>query len=109
MRMKCTQDSFTSHTTASDSTIADLLSSTASAVEDNSHVQPLNISPTESQFTPDMPHLEGSMQPDQTTDSVFTQQPNESDSSNSQSSLPSSPVCPAPRRSTRSTKGAPPV
>ena len=97
-------DSFTSHTTASDSTTADLLTSSASAVEDSRHVQPLNISPTESQLTPDMPYLEGSTQPDQTTDSVFTPQPNESDSSNSQSSIPSSPVPPAPRKSTRSTR-----
>ena len=56
-----------------------------------------------------MPYLEGSTQPDQTTDSVFTQQPSDFDSSNSQSSIPSSPVPPAPRRSTRSTKGVPPV
>ena len=97
-------DSFTSHTTASDSTTADLLTSSASAVEDNSHVQPLNIRPTESQFTPDIPYLEGSTQPDQTTDRVFTQQP-----SNSQSSIPSSLVPPLQRRSTRSTKGASPV
>ena len=102
-------DSFTSHTTASGSTIADLLTSSASAVEDNSHVQPLNISPTESQFTPDMPYLEGSTQPEQTTDSVFTQHPSDFDSSNSQSYMPSSPLPPAPKRRTRSTKGVPPV
>ena len=95
-------NSFTSNTTDTDSTTADLLTSCASAVEDNSHVQPLNISPTESQFTPDMPYLESSTQPDQTTDSVFTQQP-----SNSHSSILSSPVPLAPRRSTRRTKGAP--
>ena len=58
-------DSLTSHTTASDSTTAGILTSTASAVEDNSNVQPLNLSPTESQFSPDMPYLEGSTQPDQ--------------------------------------------
>ena len=90
-------DSFTSHATASGSTTADFLTSSASAVEDNSHVQPLNISQTESQFFPEIPYLEGSTQPDQTTDSVFTQQPSDSDSSNSQSSIPSSPVPPAPR------------
>ena len=95
-------DFFTSHATASGSTTADPLTSSASAVEGNSHVQPLNISPTECQFTPDMPYVEQSTQPDQTTDSVFTQQ-----SSNSQSSIPSIPVPPVPRRSTRSTKGAP--
>ena len=103
-------DSLTSHTTASDSTTADILTSTASAVENNSNVQPLNLSPTESQFSPDMPYLEGSTQPDLTTDSVLIQQPSNSDSSdNSQSTITSSPVPPAPRRSTRSTKGAPPV
>ena len=80
-------DSFTSHTTASGLTTADLLTSSASAVEDNGHVQPLDISSTESQFTPNMPYLEGSTQPDQTTDSIFTQQPSDSDSSNSQSSI----------------------
>ena len=50
-------DSFTSHTTGSVSTTADLLTSRASAIEDNNHVQPLNISPTENQFTPEMPCL----------------------------------------------------
>ena len=39
-------DSFTSQSTASGSTTADLLTSSVSAVEDNSYVQPLNISPT---------------------------------------------------------------
>ena len=102
-------DPFTSHTTASGSTTADHLTSSASAVEYNNHVQFLNINPTESHFTPDMPYHEGSIQPDQTTDSVFTQQPSDSNSNNSQSSIPSSPVPPAPRRSTRSTKGAPSV
>ena len=99
--------SFTSHTTASGSTTAASLTFSASALEDNSHVHPFNISPTESQCTPDMPYLEGSKQLDQSTDSVFTQQP--SDSSNSESSIPCSPVSPALIRSTRSTKGAPPV
>ena len=83
--------------------------STASAGEDNSHAQPLNISPTESQFAPDMPYHEGSTQPDQTTDSVFIQQPSDSDSCNSQNSITSSPLPPAPRKSTRSAKGTPPV
>ena len=78
-------------------------------MEDDIHVQPLNISPTESQFTPDVPFHEGSTQPDQTTDSVFTQQPSDSDSSNSQSSIQSSDVPPAPRKSTRSINGASPV
>ena len=43
-------DSFTSHTTASGSTTADSLTANASALEDNSWVQPSNVSPTESQF-----------------------------------------------------------
>ena len=55
------------------------------------------------------PYYEGFPQPDQTTDSVFIQQPNDPDFSNSQNSIPSSPVPSAPRRSTRSTKGTPPV
>ena len=50
-------DSLTSHTTASGSTTADILTSTASAVEENSNVQPPNPSPTESQFSPNMPYL----------------------------------------------------
>ena len=100
-------DSFTSHTTASGSTTADPLTSNALALEDNSLVQPLNVSPTESQFTPEMPYLE-STQSDQTTDSVFIQQPSSLDSSSSQNSITTSPVPPAPKRSARSTKGAPP-
>ena len=72
MRMdEMNTDSFTSHTTASGSTTADPLTSNAAALEDKSSVHPLNVSPTESQFTPDMPYLEGSTQPDQTTDGVF--------------------------------------
>ena len=47
--------SLTSHTTASGSTTADLLTSTASAVEDVSNLPSL----TESQFSLDMPYLEG--------------------------------------------------
>ena len=74
----------------------------------NSQVQPFNISPTESQFTPEMPYLEGSTQPDQTTDSVFIEQPSYLDSNSSQNSTTTNPVPPAPR-SARSTKGAPPV
>ena len=99
-------DSFTSHTTASGSSTADPLTSNASALEDSRSVQHLMVSPTESQFTPDMPYPEGSKQPHQTTDSVFIQQPSYLDSS-SQDSITTSPVPPAPRRSARSTKGAP--
>ena len=102
-------DSFTSHNTASGSTTVDPLTSNSSALEDNSSVQLLNVSPTEIQFTPDMPYLEGSTQPDQTTDSVFIQQPSYLDSSSSQNSTTISLVPPALRRSARSTKGAPPV
>ena len=98
-------DSFTSHTTASGSTTADSLTSNASALEDNSLKQPLNVSPTESQFTPKMPYLE-STQSDQTTDSVFIQQPSSLDSGSSQNTITTSPVPPAPRRSARSKKAA---
>ena len=98
-------DSFTSHTTESCTTTADSLTSNASALEDNSSVQPLNVSPTESQFTPEMPHLE-SKQSDQTTDSVFIQQPSSLDSSSSQNSIAINPVPTSPRRSARSAKGA---
>ena len=101
-------DSLTSHTTASDSTSADLLTSTASAVEDISSIPP---SVTESQFSSIMPYLEESTQPDQTYDSVFTEQSSQQLSySTPQDTLPTClPELPAPRRSARSTKGAPPV
>ena len=98
-------DSFTSYTTASSSTTADPLTSNADALEDNSSVQPLNVSPTESQFTPKLPYLE-SKQSDQTTNSVFIQQPSSLDSDNNQNSITTSPVPPVHRRSARSTKGA---
>ena len=52
-------DSLTSHTTASGSTSAHILTSTTSAVEDNSNIQPLNLSPTECQFSSNIPFLEG--------------------------------------------------
>ena len=77
-------------------------------MEDNSSVQPSNVSSTESQFTPEMSYLE-STQSDQTTHSVFIQHPSSLDSDNSQHSITTSPVLPAPRRSAGSTKGAPPV
>ena len=51
-------NSITSHTTASASTTADPLASNASSLEDNSSIQPLNVSPTESHFTPKIPYLE---------------------------------------------------
>ena len=100
-------DSFTSHTTPTGSTTAYPPTSNASALEDNSSVQPHNVSPTESQFTPEMPYLE-STQSDRTTDSVFIYHPCSLDSSNSQNFITTSPVPPALRRSARSTKGAPP-
>ena len=59
-----------SHTTSSGSTTADLLTSTASVVEDFSKLPSL----TESQFSPGIPYLEESTEPDLTQDSVFTQQ-----------------------------------
>ena len=68
-------DSLTSQTTASDSTSVDLLTSTASAVEDSNYVPP---SATESQFSSIMPYLEESTQPGQTQDSVFTEQSDQS-------------------------------
>ena len=66
-------DSLTSHTTASGSTPADIVTSTVSAVEDNGNLKPPSL--TESQFSPDMPYLEEPTHPDLTQDSVFTQQP----------------------------------
>ena len=98
-------DSMTSHTTASGSTIADILTSTASAVEGNSNLKPPSL--TESQFSLDMPYLEGSTQPDLTQDSVFTQQPSNSTTQGAATSSPPEP--PAPRRSARCIKGAPPL
>ena len=101
-------DSLTSHATASGSTTADCLTSTASAVEDICNIPP---SLTESQFSTVMPYLEVSTQPDQTHDSVFTHQPNQqpSDSVTHDTLTTKPPQPPAPRRSSRSTKGTPPV
>ena len=67
-------DSLTSHTTASGSTTADFLTSTASAVEDMSNIPP---SLTESQFSTVIHYLQESTQPDKTHDSVFSHQPNQ--------------------------------
>ena len=96
-------DSLTSHTTASGSTTTDILTSTASTVEDHSNIKPLSL--TESQYSPVMPYLEGSTQPDLTQDSVFTQQ--SSDSVTQDTLTSGSPEPPAPRQSARSTEGAP--
>ena len=103
----CT-DSLTSHTTASDSTHADLLTSTASAVDNISRIPP---SVTKSQLSTVMPYLEEYTQPDQTHDSVFTDQSSQPPrDSVTHDTLPMSPSKPpAARRSARSTKGAPPV
>ena len=102
-------DSLTSHTTASSSTSADIQSA-----ETNTNI-PNNI--TESQFSAVMPYQEDS---GQTSNEVFTetsgiephtsqqtsQSLNTSEISNVHDMPPSSPI---PRRSTRSTRGAPPV
>ena len=79
-------DSLTSHTISSGSTTADIPTSTASAKQDNSNLKPPSL--TESQFSPDMPHLEGSTQPDQTQDSMFTQQPTDSSTQGTTTSSP---------------------
>ena len=102
-------DSLTSHTTASDSTTVDLLTSTASVVEDSNNT---SSSATESQFSSIMPYLEESTQPGQTQDSVFTDHSDQTSSHVSDSiptvNMPSSPSeSPAPHRSTRSTRGVP--
>ena len=102
-------DSMTSHTTASDSISADLLTSTTSAVKDIGSRPP---SVKESQFRSILPYLEESSQPGQTQDdSVFTEHSSQHLSDFSPHvTLPSSPPeSPAPRRSARNTKGAPPV
>ena len=102
-------DSLTSHTTASSSTPADIQSA-----ETNTNI-PHSI--TESQFSAVMPYQEDS---GQTSNEVFTetsgiephtsqqtsQSLNTSETSNVYDTPPPSPI---PRRSTRSTRGAPPV
>ena len=100
-------DSLTSHTTASNSTPADLLTYTASAVEDINYIPP---SVTESQFSTVVPYLEESTWPHQTQDSVFIEQSSQQlIDSVTHDTLPiSPPEPPAQRRSTSCTKGAPP-
>ena len=99
-------NSLTSHSTASDFTPADLLTSIASAVEDISNIPP---SVTESQFSTVVPYLKES--PDQTQDSAFIEQSSQqlSDSVTHDTLPTSPPEPPAPRRSAQSTKAAPPV
>ena len=101
-------DSLTFHTTGSDSTPADLLTSTASALEDISNIPP---GVTEIQFSTVMTYLEESTQPDQTYDSVFTDQSSQPPSDFvTHDTLPTSPPePPAPSRIARSTKRALPV
>ena len=102
-------DSLTSHTTVSSSTSADFQSS-----ETNS---PVSDSITESQFSTVMPYQEDS---GQTFTEVFTETSNTEPHTSQQlfKSLDISettkvnetpPPSPIPRRSTRSTRGAPPV
>ena len=107
--------SLTSHTTASSSTSADMLSAEAS-----NRTPRKSDSITESQFSSVMPYTEDT---GQTSDSVFietstdphvsqhiSQTPSQNNTSNASSSVESTPIqTPAPRRSARSTKGAPPV
>ena len=105
----------TSHTTASSSTSADMLSAEAS-----NSTPHMSDSITESQFSSVICYIEDS---GQTSDSVFietstdphvnqhiSQTPSQTNTSNASSSVDTTPVqTPAPRRSARSTKGAPPV
>ena len=110
-----TTGSLTSHTTASSSTSADMLSAEAS-----NRTTHMSDSATESQFNSVMPYVED---PCQTSDSVFietstdphvsqhiSQTPSQTNISNACSSVETTPVqTPAPWRSARSTMGAPPV
>ena len=102
-------DSLTFHATASSSTSADMLSADASSN------MPHSI--TESQFTAVMPYMED---PGQTSSNVFLetldtdphtsqQIPQSLDNSEASSPNATPPQSPAPSRSARSTKGAPPV
>ena len=105
-------DSLSSHTTASSSTSAELQST-----ETNS---PIPDSITESQFSTVMPYQEDS---GQTSTEVFTETSDAKPHTNQQSSKSfdisettqvspnnqTPPPSPVPRRSTRSTRGAPPV
>ena len=108
-------DSLTSHTTASSSTYADMLS-----VEASDSIPP---SVTESKFSTIMPYLEEwdhasnnvfldtetSLDPHATPSQHITQSPTHTDSTVASSPSKSPVQSPAPRRSARSTWGAPPV
>ena len=100
-------DSLTSHTTATSSTSADMLSAEASG--NMPHII------TESQFSAVMPYMENS---GQTSSNVFLetsatdphtsqQIPQSLDTSEASSPIGTPPQSLAPRRSARSTKGAP--
>ena len=102
-------DSLTSHTTVSSSTSADFQSTEANS--------PISDSITESQFSTVMPYQEDS---GQTSTEVFTEtsstEPHTSqqlakslDISETYKANETLPPSPIPRRSTRSTRGAPPV
>ena len=105
-------DSLSSHTTASSSTSADFKSTEANS--------PISDSITESQFSTVMPYQEDS---DQTSTEVFTEISNTephtsqqiaksldiSDNSETSKVHETPPPSSIPRRSTRSTRGAPPV
>ena len=107
--------SLTSHTTASSSSSADMLSAKASK-----RTHHTSDSITESQFSSVMPYTEDT---GHTSDSVFVetstdphdsqhsaQIPSPNNISNASNSVISTPIQPpVPRRSTRSTKGIPPV
>ena len=109
-------DSLTSHTTASSSTSADMLS-----VEATNSTTP---SVTESKFSTIMPYLEEESDHTSISDNVFldtetsldphvhqhiSQYPTPTDSTIAFSPLESPVQSPAPRRSARRTWGAPPV
>ena len=104
-------DSLTSHTTASSSTSADILSAEAS-----NSIPHISDSITESQFSTVMPYMEDS---GQTSDNVFletsssiephvSQHIPQTDTSNASSPVETTPEqTPAPRRSARSTRRGP--
>ena len=96
-------DSLSSHTIASNSTSADMLS-----VEASSSIPP---SVFESKFSTIMPYLKETSQSDHVSDSVFTEASTEHSSQHVTDSpiLSSPPESPAARRSVRSTWGASPV
>ena len=92
----------------SDTTTAIPPSISGAVEEDDSHDRQSTISP----LIPEVPCLERSIPPDQATDRVSIKQDGEPDGDsepNDNEQETKSPAPPAPRRSTRSTKGIPPV